>query len=214
MKDIVLAGIQGSGKWTQSALLLEHFGKEISYFEAGGILRALQSKPNAIGEYIGSIIDSGALLPDQFMVKVFDLFLFGMDEKKSILVDGFPRQIPQMHGFLERINAYKRDVVVIVLDISREEAVKRLTTRRMCKQCGAILNTEIHDCSVCPICWSHDIYQRVDDQDLAAINTRIDLFEQQTLPVIQHLEGLGLVKHIDGKQAIEKIFEEIQQIIS
>ncbi|HCB51805.1 TPA: hypothetical protein DEP21_04545 [Patescibacteria group bacterium] len=122
------------------------------------------------------------------MVKVFDLFLFGMEEGKSILVDGFPRQIAQMHGFVERMNEYKRDFVVIVLDINKEEAVKRLTSRRMCKSCGAILNIHLHACDSCTECGSSDLYQRVDDQDLDAINTRIGLFEKETLPVIQHLE--------------------------
>ncbi|MDD3262345.1 MAG: nucleoside monophosphate kinase [Candidatus Absconditabacteria bacterium] len=213
MKDIVLSGIQGSGKGTQCELLLKKFGNKISYFEAGGILRALQSKPNAIGKYIGSIIDNGNLLPDQFMVKIFDLFLFSLEQNKSILVDGFPRQIPQMHAFLEMMKTYNRDYKTIVLDISREEAIKRLTSRRMCKTCGAILNTNLHNCDKCPICDSIDIYQREDDKDIVSIETRIDLFENQTKPVIEHLQKEGVITVVNGNQSPEKVFEDIVTVI-
>lgn len=97
MKDIVLAGIQGSGKGVQGQLLLEKFGHNMECFEAGKLLRALQSNDNTVGNYVGSIIDHGNLLPDEFMLKVFDLFLFSLTKSKQILVDGFPRQLSQMH---------------------------------------------------------------------------------------------------------------------
>lgn len=213
MKDIVLSGIQWSGKWTQCELLLKKFWNNISYFEAGGILRALQSKPNAIGEYISSIINDGRLLPDQFMVKIFDLFLFSLRQDTSILVDGFPRQIPQMHAFLEMMKKYQRKFTTIVLDISRQEAIKRLTSRRMCKSCWAILNIHLHDCNICPVCQSSETYQREDDKDLSSIEMRLNLFEQQTRPVIEHLQKEWLVTVIDGTQSPEKVFEDIIAVI-
>ncbi len=213
MKDIVLSWIQWSGKGTQCELLLKKFWNQISYFEAGGILRALQSKPNAIGNYIWSIIDSGNLLPDQFMVKIFDLFLFSLEQNKSILVDGFPRQIPQMEEFLKMMKSYNREFSVIVLDISRDEAIKRLTSRRMCKTCWAILNTHLHDCEKCPICNSKDIYQREDDKDISSIETRIDLFEKQTRPVIEYLQKEWFVTVINWDQSPEKVFEDIVAVI-
>jgi adenylate kinase len=213
MKDIVLSGIQWSGKGTQCELLLKKFGRKISYFEAGGILRALQSKPNAIGTYVTGIIDHGNLLPDQFMVKIFDLFLFSLQQDTSILLDGFPRQIPQMEEFLKMMKAYKREFNVIVLEISREEAIKRLTSRRMCKNCWAILNIHLHTCDCCPICSSNDIYQRADDKNIASIEMRLDLFEQQTKPVINYLQKEWFVTIIDGSQSPEKVFEDIVKII-
>lgn len=213
MKDIVLSGIQWSWKWTQCDLLLNRFWNNISYFEAGGILRALQSKPNAIGSYISGIINGGKLLPDQFMVKIFDLFLFSLEQHKSILVDGFPRQIPQMHAFLEMMKNYQRNFTTIVLDITREEAIKRLTSRRMCKSCWTILNIHLHDCSICPICKSTETYQRDDDKDLSSIETRLNLFEQQTKPVIEYLQKEWFVTIIDGAKSPEKVFEDIIKII-
>lgn len=213
MKDIVLAGIQGSGKGTQCELVLEKFGNKISYFEAGGILRALQSKPNAIWSYVNDIVNSWALLPDQFMVKVFDIFLFCLQQDQSILVDGFPRQLGQMYPFLEVMKNNKRDLMVIVLDIPREESIKRLTSRRMCKSCWAIANIHIHNCETCPSCGNNTMYQREDDKDISSIETRLDLFEKETKPVLEYLQKEGLVKIVNGMQTPEKVFEDILDII-
>ena len=214
MKDLVLAGIQWSGKWTQCEFLIEKFGEKLNYFEAGGILRALQSRPNVIGKYIASIIDNGNLMPDEFMIKIFDLFLYSSGTEKSLLIDWFPRQIIQMEAFLEIMKNYKRDFVTVILEISEVEAIKRLLSRRICRTCWAILNTELHDCNQCYVCKSTDIYQREDDKDIKSIETRLKLFEEKTGPVIRHLEKEWFVKRVNWMQDPQKVFEEIEKIIS
>lgn len=213
MKDIVIMWIQGSGKWVQGGLLLERLNADFVCFEAWKILRALQSNDNPIGNYISAITDSGNLTPDDFMVKVFDLFLYAVDKNKPLLVDGFPRKIPQMEGFLERMKSYNREFVAIVLDLDENLAIERIQNRRICKHCGATLNTKLHDCATCPKCGSHEIYQRKDDETLESIKTRIGLYNEMTLPVVQHFESLGLVKHVNGNQDIEAVFADILQII-
>jgi adenylate kinase len=100
------------------------------------------------------------------------------------------------------------------LDISREEAIKRLTSRRMCKTCWAILNTNLHNCDKCPICDSIDIYQREDDKDIVSIETRIDLFENQTKPVIEYLQKEGVITVVNWNQSPEKVFEDIATVIA
>ena len=214
MKDIVLAGIQGSGKGVQWQLIMEKFGASMECFEAGKLLRALQSNDNTVGNYIGSIIDHGDLLPDEFMLKVFDLFLCSLTQSKQILVDGFPRQLSQMHWFLERMKEYNRSLVVIVFDLEKNLTIERLQNRRMCKNCGAILNIKLHDCTTCPVCQSTDIYQRKDDMDLNSVENRIDLYKEQTIPVLEYLEWLGLVRHINANQPIADVFADVFKIIS
>lgn len=214
MKDIVLMGIQGSGKWVQGGLLLEKFNAEFVCFEAWKILRALQSNDNPIGNYISSITDSGNLTPDEFMVKVFDLFLYAVEKDKPLLIDGFPRKIPQMEGFLERMNWYNREFVAIVFDLDEDLAIERIQNRRMCKQCGATLSMKLHDCTKCPHCGSADIYQRTDDKELASIQKRIELYNTMTRPVVEHFETLWVVKHINANQSIDTIFAEILAIIA
>ena len=215
MKDIIIAGIQWSWKGTQCKKLLDTYWTNIRYFEAGWILRALQSSDNAVWNYIWSVIDKWNLLKDEFMIKVFDLFLATIEGKENMLVDWFPRQKRQMELFLERMTSAKRNMVVVVLEISKDEAIKRLWNRRMCKKCGEILNVEIHgNIAVCPSCWGNDLYQRIDDKDQQAIEKRIWLYEELTVPVIAYLEQLWLVKRINGEQSIEKVFQDIEQVIS
>jgi adenylate kinase len=213
MKDIVLMGIQWSGKWVQGGLLLEKYTDEFVCFEAWKILRALQSNDNPIGNYIGSIIDKGGLTPDEFMVKVFDLFLYAVEQNKPLLVDGFPRKIPQMEWFLERMKWYKREFVAIVFDLNEDIAIERIQNRRMCKDCGATLSMKLHDCSTCPHCGSTNIYQRTDDKELSSIQKRIDLYNEVTRPVVAYFETLWVVKHINANQSIETIATEILAII-
>ena len=206
-------GIQWSGKWVQGGLLLKKFTDTFVCFEAGKILRALQSNDNPIGNYISSITDSGNLTPDEFMVKVFDLFLYAVEKDKPLLVDGFPRKIPQMEWFLERMRLYNRNFVAIVFDLDQDIAIERIQNRRMCKNCGATLSMKIHDCTKCTECGSENIYQRTDDQELSSIKKRIELYNEVTRPVIDYFETLGVVKHVNGNQDIESVFADILKII-
>ena len=213
MKDIVSMWVQWSGKWVQGWLLLDRVNPDFVCFEAWKILRALQSNDNPIGNYISSIIDNGNFMSDEFMVKVFDLFLYSLKPGKQLLIDGFPRKIPQMHGFLERMKANNREFIAVLIDLDIDIAIERIQHRRMCKPCWAILNTKLDDCLTCPKCKSTDIYQRTDDQTLESIKSRIAIYTNETQPVIDYFETLGVVKHVNGNQDIESVFADILKII-
>jgi len=195
--------------------LLEKFGSQIKYFEAWNILRALQSKSrqNSIGDYIGSVIDSGHYMPDEFMVGVFDLFLLGLGEDWFCVLDGFPRQVGQMNWFLERMKQRGREFVVILLDLSEEDAIKRLLHRRICKNCGEVYNILLHgEQEVCPLC-KGELYQRKDEVKEEFIRNRFNEHYTKTGPVIEHFEQMWVVKHVDANQSIDKVFEDILNIL-
>lgn len=118
-----------------------------------------------------------------------------------------------MHGFLDRMKANNREFVAILIDLDIDLAIERIQNRRMCKTCGAILNTQLHDCTSCPICGSKDIYQRTDDQTLDSIKSRIAVYTNETQPVIEYFEELGVIKHVNGNQDIESVFADIVKII-
>lgn len=212
MKNIILGGIQWSGKGTQAALLLKHFWENIKYYEAGGMLRTLQSRPNTIGDYVGSLIDHGNVVPDVFMVKLFELFLLSIKDE-GMLLDGFPRKPGETEQFLELMKTYNKEFLWVILDISKETAIKRLTSRWLCKWCSAILNQHLHNIAQCPICQSKDLYQRTDDMMIEKIETRFAWYEELVIPTIAKLEQLGFVRHIDGEQPIEKVLEELIKIM-
>ena len=137
MKDIILAGIQGSGKGTQAQKLLEKYGNQIAYFETGNILRALMSNENVIGNYLRETVNSGRLVKDEIVIGLFKVFLETLDDK-GLLGDGSLRRIGQTKGILDALLERGRKLLVIQLEIPEEEVYKRLAQRKMCKNCGTI----------------------------------------------------------------------------
>jgi len=210
MKNIIITWIQWSGKWTQSELILAKYKDQFSYFEAGNILRAMQSNDNAIWNYIWSVIDSWNYLPDEFMEKVFDLYLTSVPEKK-VLLDWFPRKIKQMHFCIDKLKEYNKDFVVINLEVPEEEVMQRLLNRRVCKWCGKTFGLPEKDLTSCSKCgW--ELYKRK-DETIEWINKRFESHKKYTLPVIEYFESLWIVKHINWNQSIEKVFEDISNIL-
>lgn len=210
MKSIIITGIQWSGKGTQSELILNHYKDQFSYFEAGNILRAMQSNDNAIWNYIWSVIDGWNYLPDEFMEKVFDLYLTSVPEKK-VLLDGFPRKLKQMHFCIDKLKEYKKDFIVIDLDIPESVVMDRLLNRRVCKWCWKTFwlpEKWLTSCSKCG--WK--LYKRA-DETIEWINKRIESHKKYTVPVMEYFESLWVVKKVNWDQTIDKVFEDIKKIL-
>jgi adenylate kinase len=97
MKDIILFGAPGCGKGTQAELLIEKLAGIVSHISTGDVFRALVSQPNAIGKYVKDRMESGKLIDDQVTMSLFNAYFFTvLDEQKYMLLDGYPRSIPQM----------------------------------------------------------------------------------------------------------------------
>ena len=210
MKNIIIAWIQWSGKWTQSELILEEYKDKFSYFEAGNILRAMQNNDNAIWNYIWSVIDGGWYLPDEFMEKVFDLYLTSVPEKK-VLLDWFPRKLKQMHFCIDKLNEYKKDFIVIDLETPESVVTERLLNRRVCKWCGktfGISDKKMESCSKCG--W--ELYKRADETK-EWIQKRFNNHYKYTQPVMEYFESIWVVRKINWDQSIEDVFEDIKKIL-
>ena len=179
LKDIVLFGAQGSGKGTQAKKLVDHFMGQYRYFESGAILRALESNDNAIGSYIKVLMDQGKLLHDALVVALFDAFYVTLRADQKMIVDGFPRDIPQMHSFLDRMYRNERELMGVRIDVPKEVAVERAMQRG-----------------------------RPDDTK-ESVETRINTYYEQTMPIIEYIQHFGKLVKIDGTQTVEKVFEDI-----
>ncbi|PZM87148.1 MAG: adenylate kinase [candidate division SR1 bacterium] len=212
MKDLILAGIQASGKGTQAQKLLETYGNQIAYFETGNILRALMSNENAIGSYLKDTVNSGRLVKDEIVIGLFKVFLETLDEK-HLLGDGNLRRIGQTKGILEALLEKGRKPLVIQLEIPEEEVYKRLAHRKMCKSCGKIhsilLDGEVGKCIKC----GGELYIRNDDADPQAIANRIAEYRKETIPALDYVDSLGLLVKIDGMQSIDAIFAQIEALM-
>lgn len=179
LKDIVLFGAQGSWKGTQAKKLVDHFLGQYRYFESGAILRALESNDNAIGSYIKVLMDQGKLLHDALVVALFDAFYVTLREDQKMIVDGFPRDIAQMHSFLDRMYRNKREMIGIWIDVPKEISIERAMKR------GRPDDTK----------WS--------------VEHRINTYYNQTMPIIEYIEHFGKLVKIDGTKSVDEVFHDI-----
>ena len=187
MKNIVIFGAPGSGKGTQSDLLIQHYG--LGHISTGDVLREEIKKGSELGKTAQGFIDNGQLIPDELMVsilaKVYDSFGRG---HKGVIFDGFPRTIPQAEALKEMLNERGDKVAAMIeLDVPEDELMKRLILRG--QQSG-----------------------RADDNE-ETIKKRLVVYHSQTQPLIEWYAKEGLHHHIDGLGELDRIFGDICNVV-
>ena len=187
MKNIVIFGAPGSGKGTQSDLMIENYG--LGHISTGDVLREEIKNGTELGKTAKGFIDNGQLIPDELMISilanVYDSFGRG---HKGVIFDGFPRTIPQAEA-LKQMLAERGDKVaaMIELDVPEDELMKRLLLRG--QQSG-----------------------RADDNE-ETIKKRLVVYHSQTQPLIDWYKKEGLHHHINGLGTLERIFADIKEVI-
>ena len=187
MKNIVIFGAPGSGKGTQSDLLIEHYG--LGHISTGDVLRNEIKKGTELGKTAQGFIDNGQLIPDELMVSilasVYDSFGRG---HKGVIFDGFPRTIPQAEALKKMLEERGDKVAAMIeLDVPEDELMTRLIKRG--QQSG-----------------------RADDNE-ETIKKRLVVYHSQTQPLIEWYKQEGLHHHINGLGTLERIFGDIQKVI-
>jgi len=203
--DIILFGMQGSGKGTQGKILAERYNLRV--FDMGDSLRQMIASGSPLGLKIKGIVESGNLVDDGTIMQVVENFLQGAPADNPILFDGIPRTMSQAEKLLALLKGHGRDAFALVIKISDEEAVKRLTQRRMCPLCKEIYPAfyEGKECAKDGTA----LVVRQDDSNLEAVTKRLENFEKETKPVIQHFYGMDHLIEVDGEQAIPDVTEEM-----
>jgi adenylate kinase len=193
---IILLGPPGAGKGTIAKVITQYDGSvQIS---TGDILRGAVAAGTELGKQAEAAMKAGNLVTDDLIMGIMEQRLQQDDCKNGYLLDGFPRTIPQARALktlLEKLNE-KLDCV-LELDISRDVIIDRLTTRRTCTQCGAIYNIKSKPPKVdgvCDVCGS-DIVQR-DDETEAVISNRLEVYNDQTAPLVDFYRQEGLLLSI------------------
>ena len=187
MKNIVIFGAPGSGKGTQSDLMIQHYGLE--HISTGDVLRSEIKKGTELGKLAASYIDDGNLIPDDLMIsilaKVYDGYGRG---HKGVIFDGYPRTITQAEALEKMLNERgDRVAAMIELDVPEDELMQRLIKRG--KESG-----------------------RADDNE-ETIKKRLVIYHQQTQPLIEWYKNEGLHHHINGHGTLERIFSDIRKVI-
>lgn len=182
MKDIVLFGIQGSGKWTQAQLLVQALPDAFSYFSSGDVFRALTSTDNAIGNYLNDRLKNGQLIDDRVTNALFELYMHSViDDGKAMLLDGYPRSVKQLEMMLHVCKEHNRDMVAVYFTLPEEEAKARMKSRG-----------------------------RSDDTDVS-IEKRIKQYYDITMPMLEVWKSLYPVIEIDAQPSIEAVHAEVMK---
>lgn len=213
MLRAVLLGPPGAGKGTQAVKLVEKY--EIPHISTGDIFRKNIKEGTELGKKAQEYMNAGALVPDELVVDLVKDRLQQDDCKNGFLLDGFPRTIFQaekLDEFLSESNL-KMDIV-INLKVEKEALIKRLTGRRVCKDCGAsyhIVNIPPKKEGVCDICGG-ELIQRKDD-NIETVENRINVYEEQTAPLIGYYKEAGSLVDFDGEASLDEVFDAIVQAI-
>jgi adenylate kinase len=212
---IVLLGAPGSGKGTQSQLLVKAFG--IPQISTGDLLRDAVAKRTELGLKAKSAMDAGKLVDDSTVLGMIRERLARPDAAKGFILDGFPRNIPQAEALsttLAEMGTPLEAVVLLNLDLGI--LFKRLSGRRICESCGRVFNIYTAPAGAlahCDQCGEkHRLIQRPDDKE-EVIGKRLDVYEAQTKPLISYYTAAGLLRVVDADADVNAVFQNIQNAI-
>ena len=206
--NIVLLGAPGAGKGTQAALLVEKYGTP--HISTGDMLRAAVKEGTELGRKAKTYMDAGELVPDDVIIGLVTERLQNPDTEKGFILDGFPRTSAQAVALDAELSKLERPLdAALLIDVDAEVIVKRLTSRRMCKECGYI--GSVADAS-CPKCGG-EMYQRDDDNE-ATVRNRLDVYQKSTSPLIDYYRGCELLVAIDGDRDPQIVFADVEKALN
>ena len=212
--NLVLMGLPGAGKGTQAEKIVEKYG--IPHISTGDMFRAAIKDGTELGLQAKSFMDKGNLVPDEVTIGIVRERLSKADCNKGFLLDGFPRTVAQaeaLENILSDLN--KKIDFVINIDVDQEILMERLTGRRICKSCGATYHLVFNPPAqqdVCDKCGG-DLYQRADDNE-ATVKNRLEVNIKQSQPLLDFYESKGYLRNFDGQQDIDKVFLDLDELLS
>ena len=210
---ILLMGPPGAGKGTQAANLVAKY--DIPHISTGDMFRQAVKDATELGKKAKECMDKGQLVPDYVTIGIVKERLSQHDCKKGFILDGFPRTKPQAEALTETLKELGINLnSVLNISVATEELVKRMTGRRVCPKCGAtyhVLYNPTVKTNICDKC-DVEVYHRDDDKE-ETVAKRLQVYEDQTRPLIEYYQEIGMYTHIDGLKPIDKVFKEIIVIL-
>ena len=201
--NIVLLGAPGAGKGTQAEKLVEKYA--LCHISTGDLLRQAVKDQTPLGIEAKGYMDSGNLVPDELIIGLMRERMQQPDTEKGVMLDGFPRTTAQAVALDDMLAQLERPLnAALLVDVPFEVIIGRLTSRRQCRDCGKI--GSVAD-SVCPNCGG-EMYQRDDDNE-ATVKNRLDVYANQTAPLIDYYKGQAKLVTVDGNRAPDVVFEDV-----
>ncbi len=202
-------GLPGAGKGTQAARIVQEL--KIPHISTGDMFRLAVSEETPLGLEAKSYMDKGQLVPDRVTIGIVRDRLNKDDCSSGFLLDGFPRTVPQAIALDELLQEMSRKIdAIIYIEVEQDELLRRLTGRRICRDCGAtyhVVFSPPEKQDVCDHCGG-ELYQRNDDRD-ETVAKRLEVNVKGLQDLIKYYEPTGRLQRIDGKQSIENVTKEI-----
>jgi adenylate kinase len=209
---LVLLGVPGAGKGTQARLLSEKLN--LPQISTGDIFRDNLKNQTELGLLAKSFMDKGALVPDEVTIRMVEARLAQPDCARGAIMDGFPRNLIQARAFDAIVAPYGGITLVPLISLEDEEAVRRITGRRVCRTCGTVYHIEFNPPKVASVCDldGGELYQRDDDKP-ETVRNRLLVYYKQTAPLIGYYFAENLLVEMDGGQPIEQLNQRLLALI-
>ena len=211
---LLIFGAPGVGKGTQAKVISEKY--QIKHISTGDLLRAAVKNQTEMGKKAKSYMDNGELVPDEIIGEMVKEVLSGSECKNGFILDGYPRSLNQvkiLQAILEELN--RTDIIIIRLLADEQVLIDRLTSRRQCINCGAIVNLKlIENSETCPVCNSKGTLVKRKDDEESVIKNRLVIYNDTTKPVIDYYNGKVPIVGIEGTNDVNKVTEDIFAALS
>ncbi|MBI4572985.1 MAG: adenylate kinase [candidate division NC10 bacterium] len=206
---LILLGPPGAGKGTQAKLLVDRL--EIPQVSTGDMLRAAVKDGTPLGREAKAYMDRGVLVPDGVIIGLVRERLQQPDCTRGYILDGFPRTVAQAEALGSTLEALRASLDhVLSLEVPTEDLVLRIAGRRTCRNCGAMSHVRFSPSKVegrCDACGG-PTYQRDDDRE-ETVRRRLQVYTEQTAPLVSFYEARGLLRRVSGTGEIAGIFQRI-----
>lgn len=212
-RRVILLGPPGAGKGTQALRLASHYG--LPKISTGDILREAIARGTPLGHQAEPWVEQGGLVPDELLIGIIRERLQEPDCEPGYILDGFPRTMVQAEGFEDIVGGTgASEMIVLSVEVPREELLKRLSGRRWCPACQATYHLDNNRPRVDVLCDRDGIrlIQREDDKE-GAVARRLTEYERRTAPLIDYYRDRARFHTVDGHRSVEAVFHDVREIV-
>ncbi len=211
--NIVLLGPPGAGKGTQAIQISKYH--QIPHISTGDMFRRAVADKTELGLKANEYINRGELVPDDIVIGIVKQRLKETDTEQGFLLDGFPRTVAQAEALSSALaQSNKKLDKVLSIEVAEDELIQRLTGRRTCRSCGKVYHLVFEppkSSTTCDVCGG-ELWQREDDIE-ETVRNRLRVYKEQTVQLVDYYRELGLLAAIDGRQDVQAVFDEIEEIL-